>query len=189
MILKGHDYNGGKRILDNPSCPGLPELHITLGGGANLPYQVFWIWLKTHFFKVCHILYYIKLIIVKVDFASAWLHWKKKLLVTIKNRLCQRNLFPPFPHLPTDLPATVPTTPYFKQFLNQSIQLQQTLGPTSPLLCLHLLQYQAAPAPATTFSTTFATRSACSSKLQDHLSPSFNSRNYHPCSSSYTQSW
>ena len=37
------------------------------GGRSALPLKTFQIWLKTHLFKVCHSLYYIKIIIVKIS--------------------------------------------------------------------------------------------------------------------------
>ena len=48
----------------------------TAGGGGRsaLPSKKFKIWLKTNFLKVCHGLYYIKIIILKIGFER-----KKKL--------------------------------------------------------------------------------------------------------------
>ena len=62
----------------NPSYPGLPELHETLKeGNSALPLKIFQIWLKTHFFKVSHSFYYIKIIIVKVGCVKGKLFKKK----------------------------------------------------------------------------------------------------------------
>ena len=50
----------------NPSCPGLPELIKILGGQICPTIEFFSNMVENTFFKVCHSLYYIKIIIVKV---------------------------------------------------------------------------------------------------------------------------
>ena len=79
----------------NPSWPGLPELRQDLGGGRSaLPLKKSKIRLKTTFFKVCHCLHYIKIIIVKVGLAKEKCLQKKLLR---KNPRGGRSAPPPRP--------------------------------------------------------------------------------------------
>ena len=69
-----------ERIAVSPSWPGLLELHKGLGGGRSAhPLKKNDIWLKTIFFKVCHSLEYINIIILKIGLIKEQLHEKKLL--------------------------------------------------------------------------------------------------------------
>ena len=65
--MEGAEHSIKSSNQVSPSCPGLPELRQTLGEGRSaLPLRNSKKGLKTIFFKVCHSLHYIKIIIFKV---------------------------------------------------------------------------------------------------------------------------